>query len=1292
MLALVLAVLLPALAVGSYATWQAVRTAEAAAEARLLDTAAALALAVDRELGGQLAVLTGFATSPAFGAGPQSLDLAALDAHARRIVAALGTHLSVLRRDGTRIVATGLPPGTPLPPSRVPETIELVFATGKPVVTGLVTAGTITRAPVFSLSLPVRDAADGVAYVAMAAFRVEHLRDLLRAQGLPEGTFASIVDAGDTIVARSDALHRHLVGQPAAAAAVAHYTNRASGIFRATTLDGVDRMIAFRSLSAAPGWRVFVGEPLSGLAAAWRGPVVALAAGGAVTLLLGSALALLSARGVLRPLRRLDSHAAALATAGGGVRAADIPPARVRELEVLRRGFAEAEAAVARREAGQAASERRLRAVLESTADGVLSLGPDWGMTFLNGHAARMIAQGRDVLGLNLWEAFPDAVGSTFWLAFRRCMDERIPAEAEAHYPPLGRIFATRAFPAEDGGITVFFQDVTDRHEAEARLRESEERLRLALDAGRMGIAAWDLATDRLDWDARQYALFGIDPVAGGMTGAQALSRIHLEDRPGLKAAVRAAIAAGQGRFNYEFRLLLAGGRARWITGYGQVLPGPDGQAARIVSLNFDTTAAHNAEADLARSHEAARAAAERVQLALSAGAILGTWDWELPTDRFAVDERFAEAFGIEPEAGRIDLPLETVIAAVHPDDMAGLRTAIAEVIARGGPYSHEYRVRGRDGLYRWIQANGRVDHGPDGTPLRFPGVLLDIGARRALEAERDRAAGLLRAFTDAVPGVVYAKDREGRMLVANHGATALIGKPSSFYLGRTDAEFLDDTAQAASVMANDRRVMDSGVAEQVEETISPPDGTPTVWLSTKAPFRDADGQVIGLIGASVDITARKEAEAILARSNEDLERLVEARTAELRASELRLAEAARMEALGRLAGGIAHDFNNVLQAVQGGVALASKRLTRDPDAARHLLSLAVDATERGAAVTGRLLAFARRGELSASAVAPAPLLEGLAQILHHTLGPSVTLAIEADAAMPALWADAAQLEAVLINLANNARDALPGGNGAVILRAEPVTVGRSDAPAGLLPGGYIRLSVVDDGEGMPPEILARVTEPFFTTRPRGKGTGLGLAMARGFAEQSGGALVIESVRGHGTTVALWIPCAPEDMATKKSMEASREALREALPAAEPQGAAVMLVDDEPGVRATLAAALTDQGHAVTEAEDALAALAKLDLGIAVEVLVTDLAMPGGMDGLALLREVRLRRPGLPALLITGHTGDAAWNALQEAVGTGPFAMLRKPASAEAISAQLAALLHAGGSPQGKPGSAGLGC
>ena len=284
---------------------------------------------------------------------------------------------------------------------------------------------------------------------------------------------------------------------------------------------------------------------------------------------------------------------------------------------------------------------------------------------------------------------------------------------------------------------------------------------------------------------------------------------------------------------------------------------------------------------------ESARLSAERVQLALDAGAIVGTWVWEVPNDLFLADERFARSFGLSAEDCRRGLQLAAVMESIHPDDREKVSAAVSEALARGGKYRCEYRVRRSDGEFHWIEANGRVEKDSSGNPLRFPGVLLDIEERRRMEAERDRANHLLRTFIDAVPGVVYAKDLSGRIIVANRGVAELVGKPPEYFLGKTDAEFLEDKAQAATVMATDREVMDSGVTRELEETVSMPDGRPVVWLSTKSPLLDADGNVIGLIGTSVDITARKAEQEKAKREAELLEILN--RTGQTLAAELDL-------------------------------------------------------------------------------------------------------------------------------------------------------------------------------------------------------------------------------------------------------------------------------------------------------------------------------------------------------------------------------------------------------------------
>ncbi len=653
-----------------------------------------------------------------------------------------------------------------------------------------------------------------------------------------------------------------------------------------------------------------------------------------------------------------------------------------------------------------------------------------------------------------------------------------------------------------------------ERARAQGALLVSQERLRLALDAGGMGIFAWDLGADRLEWDARQYELFGVSRQEGEMTGERALARVHPDDRAALESAIRAVVDAGQGTFRFEFRVPQPDGWVRWVAGRAQVVPGPDGRAARMVGLNFDTTQAHEAAEALARSNEEACIAAERVRLALAAGAIIGTWLWDLPTDAVTVDERFAESFGVDPSLGRTGLSLEQVMATVHPDDLPGVHAAIAEAVAHGGAYSHEYRVRGRDGHYRWVQANGHVDLAEDGTPLRFPGVLVDIERRRLLEAERDRAMELLRAFADAVPGVVYAKDREGRMLVANRGMADFIGRAQQFFLGKTDAEFLDDKAQAQAVMADERRIMDSGMAEQKEERVRRPDGTVAVWLSTKAPFTDKQGQVIGIIGASLDITARKAAEDALASLNATLEQWVVQRTAEL-ATALDAAEAANRAKSAFLAH-MSHEFRTPLNAVIGLSQLLQQKVL--PQDISRFVSPIHQAGEQLLALTNDVLDLSRieAGEmrLEAEPFDLAQLLDAVRVLVQPQAdAKGIGLRLEMAPGLPAtLKGDRLRLKQVLINLV---------GNGVKFTQAGQVCLAaRLLAREG--DHATVRFEVEDSGIGIAPESQARVFDAFVqadgsTTRRFG-GTGLGLSIVRRLVAMMGGKLELRSTPGEGST------------------------------------------------------------------------------------------------------------------------------------------------------------------------------
>lgn len=409
--------------------------------------------------------------------------------------------------------------------------------------------------------------------------------------------------------------------------------------------------------------------------------------------------------------------------------------------------------------------------------------------------------------------------------------------------------------------------------------------------------------------------------------------------------------------------------------------------------------------------------------------------------------------------------------------------------------------------------------------------------------------------------------------------------------------------------------------------------------------------------------------EVALRRLNEGLEARVREEVAAKEEAQAQLVHAQRMEALGQLAGGIAHDFNNVIQAVGGGAKLIEDAAS-NPARVRRIAAMIREAAGRGAAVTRRLLSFSRRADLRAEPLDVHDLLFGMQEVLAYTLGGGIRVELEVEAGLPPLLADKGQLETVLVNLATNGRDAL-AGQGTITLCAAAALVGGNEGmkPAQLRPGAYVCLSVRDAGVGMSPEVLARASDPFFTTKPRGKGTGLGLAMARGFAEQSSGAFAIMSEAGRGTTVSLWLPVTDEDLPAVGRPAAERGSTSRG------DCGRILLVDDEAIVREITAEGLRAAGFAVRVAEGGAEALDALKAGEDVDLLVSDLSMPG-MDGLTLIREAQGHRPGLPAILLTGFATDAAELAMGGAL-SGTFSLLRKPIDAKTLSDRAGMLLQA---------------
>ncbi len=361
-----------------------------------------------------------------------------------------------------------------------------------------------------------------------------------------------------------------------------------------------------------------------------------------------------------------------------------------------------------------------------------------------------------------------------------------------------------------------------------------------------------------------------------------------------------------------------------------------------------------------------------------------------------------------------------------------------------------------------------------------------------------------------------------------------------------------------------------------------------------------------------------------LAQANAELEERVEERTREREAALAQVHEMQKLESLGQLTGGLAHDFNNLLMAILGNLDLLTQKLPGD-SAVKRLVDGAIRSAERGAALTKRMLAFARRQELRPEAVDAPRLIKGMAEMLQRSLGPAIEINMEFPDGLVLLRVDPNQLELALLNLALNGRDAMPqGGRLTITARRETVENGVQD----LRPGDYVCIAVTDTGTGMDEATLKRAAEPFFTTKGVGKGTGLGLSMVHGLAAQSEGATRITSRVGLGTTVELWLPVAADDETSRR--QAAAAVLGPA------RSCSVLIVDDDPMVAATTAAMLEDLGHSVLVVSSGALALNVVRSDARIDLLVTDYAMPG-MTGAELAKHIRLARPGLPIILATGY-------------------------------------------------------
>jgi PAS domain S-box-containing protein len=482
----------------------------------------------------------------------------------------------------------------------------------------------------------------------------------------------------------------------------------------------------------------------------------------------------------------------------------------------------------------------------------------------------------------------------------------------------------------------------------------------------------------------------------------------------------------------------------------------------------------------------------------------------------------------------------------------------------------------------------------------------------QALEAQERAAEATLRnseaQFRLLVQGVtdysIYMLGLDGRVASWNAGAQRIKGYQPEEIIGQHFSRFYTEEDRQNG---EPERALATAIREGrfEKEGLRVRKNGERFWANVIIDaIRGDDGEIIGFAKITRDITEQREARAALDRARETL------------------FQSQKMEAVGQLTGGIAHDFNNLLTAVIGSLEIAERRVS--DVSVKRLLSNAMRGAQRGAALTQRMLVFARRHELNSQPLEIPMLVRGMSEMLERSLGPSVLIETRFPLNLPWIKTDPNQLEMALLNLIVNARDAMPQG-GPIIVAAFSEAVGEGQQ---LRPGSYVCLSVTDSGGGMDAATLAKATDPFFTNKEVGKGTGLGLPMVHGLAQESGGALVLKSRKGKGTTAELWFPVAEKSpvAATVNQVFATATKSRKLT---------ILVVDDDPLVLTNMAAMLEDLGHTVHEASSALEALAILGRESAIELVLTDQAMPQ-MTGAELIGEINSRWPKLPAILATG--------------------------------------------------------
>lgn len=771
----------------------------------------------------------------------------------------------------------------------------------------------------------------------------------------------------------------------------------------------------------------------------------------------------------------------------------------------------------------------------------------------------------------------------------------------------------------------------------EQALRDRESELAEVQRIAQVGGVVVDLRDGFRNRRSPEYlAIHGLPPEAVNESHADWVRRLHPEDRDRAERQFLDMLQGRSERYSSEYRIIRpSDGEVRWIAAEGRIERDAQGRAVRMIGAHIDIT-----ERALAR--EMLRESEARFRL-IADSAPVPIWVTQMDRTRSFANRAYVEFVGV-PYTEALAFDWRTIL---HPDDVARVvRESIAGE-ASLKPFVLEARYRRGDGEVRWIRSESQPRWDPAGRHIGFIGVAHDITAAKHAEADlrtvndrletliADRTAQLrtresqLRAILETTNQHHGLLDLAGRLLYANATALAAARVGLEDVVGRAfwDAPWFGNTPGAAEIMERAFWEAAGGMTSRNELELQLPTGRRWFDLALR-PVSDENGRITAVLAEAVDTTER--------RVNEEA-----------------LRQAQKMEAVGQLTGGVAHDFNNLLTIIRSATDFLRRRELPE-DRRRRYVDAISDTTDRASRLTGQLLAFARRQPLAPVTFDVVAQVESVANLIRPLVGGRIR--IEVDAAPGRLFAnaDVGQFETTLVNLAVNARDAM-NGEGRLVISAYPVTEIPPVRSHGAKPGSFVAIAIADTGSGIPPEHLQTIFEPFFTTKEVGRGTGLGLSQAFGFAKQSGGDVVVQSTVGQGSIFTVYLP------RSEIPSVAPRAPQQQADPASG-LGHRILVVEDNADVGNFLTELLQDLGYATEwarSADEALVVLARDEF--AFDLVFSDVIMPG-MNGVELATIIRDRYPGLPVVLTSGYSSVLAEHAHRG------FELIQKPYSVEVLS------------------------